>query len=420
MNSRLRSPRERQSRRRHGRPQPVQRRHRVVVQDGSKRPVEFVIRVRIDHYLPQTRMQRGVSPQRRVYREAARLRRSPPQTRSARRAAARAGCRPLLFSSRASATSASRTNSLNRRSRPARSKLARWSSVPGGGSGGGRSPTWRALVRVPGFDPSDSFGSCVQLGDATVLPTARTVGLDDVDQTSRRVQVCVGECPRPHRPGRILGRETGVGCRQPGGRRRSAPSPTSAEGMVRSCTSLGYRSCADATACSRISFQLSVRHDTTIRECCDVLREVHEPGGHLIEKQLLLGAGERPAERDQSVELIYRHEGGIPGGVHEQVERADDLPARNPACADGMLTCLLQASMSSPWSSASPMSWWARSSLLVRMSASPTSRAVRSRGWRPRCACRRRRTTFRCARLNVPASRSSRSGRCSPIALPSP
>ena len=64
-------PRELEPGRRHGGPQPVQRRHRVVVQDGSKRPVHFIIRVRID-YPPQPGMQRRVPPGRRVYREGTR------------------------------------------------------------------------------------------------------------------------------------------------------------------------------------------------------------------------------------------------------------------------------------------------------------------------------------------------------------
>ena len=60
------------------------------------------------------------------------------------------------------------------------------------------------------------------------------------------------------------------------------------------------------------------------------------PGCHLIEQQLLLGAGKRPSERDQPIELIDRHEGRTPRGAYEPVECADDLPARNPARADRM------------------------------------------------------------------------------------
>ena len=67
-----------------------------------------------------------------------------------------------------------------------------------------------------------------------------------------------------------------------------------------------------------------------------VLRKIHEPGGHLVEQQVPLGAGKRPSERDQSVELIDRDKRRTPGGAHEPVECADDVPARNPPRADGM------------------------------------------------------------------------------------
>ena len=76
------------------------------------------------------------------------------------------------------------------------------------------------------------------------------------------------------------------------------------------------------------------RHDD--QRVLYVLGEIHEPGCHLIEQRLLLGAGKRPPERDQSVELIDRHEGRTPRDAYEPVECAHDLPARDPACADGM------------------------------------------------------------------------------------
>ena len=64
-------PRELEPGRRHGGPQPVQRGNRVVVQDGSKRPMHFIIGVRID-YAPQPGMQRRVPPERRIHREVTR------------------------------------------------------------------------------------------------------------------------------------------------------------------------------------------------------------------------------------------------------------------------------------------------------------------------------------------------------------
>ncbi|MYN63985.1 MAG: hypothetical protein F4X11_03015 [Acidobacteria bacterium] len=67
-----------------------------------------------------------------------------------------------------------------------------------------------------------------------------------------------------------------------------------------------------------------------------VLGEIHESARHLIEQQLLLGAGKRPPQRDEPVELIDRHQGRTPRGAYQAVERADDLPARNLARADGM------------------------------------------------------------------------------------
>jgi len=72
-----------------------------------------------------------------------------------------------------------------------------------------------------------------------------------------------------------------------------------------------------------------------------VLGEIHETCRHLIEQQLLLGAGKRPSECYQSVELIDRHEGSTPRGPYKPIERADDLPARNPARADGMRASLV-------------------------------------------------------------------------------
>ena len=67
-----------------------------------------------------------------------------------------------------------------------------------------------------------------------------------------------------------------------------------------------------------------------------VLGEIHESGCHLIQQQLLLGAGKRPSQRDQPVELIDRDDGCTRRGACESVERADDLPARNPVREDGM------------------------------------------------------------------------------------
>ena len=76
------------------------------------------------------------------------------------------------------------------------------------------------------------------------------------------------------------------------------------------------------------------RHDD--QRVLHVLREIHQSGCHLIEQQLLLGAGKRPSQRDQPVKLIDRDKGRTPRNVYEPVESADDLPARNPARADGM------------------------------------------------------------------------------------
>ena len=63
-------PGELEPRRRHRGPQPVQRGHRVGVQDGPKRRVDFIVRIRID-YPPQPCMQGGISPERRIHREVA-------------------------------------------------------------------------------------------------------------------------------------------------------------------------------------------------------------------------------------------------------------------------------------------------------------------------------------------------------------
>ena len=76
------------------------------------------------------------------------------------------------------------------------------------------------------------------------------------------------------------------------------------------------------------------RHDD--QRAPHVLGQIHEPGRHLIKQRLLLGVVERPSQRDQSIDLVYRDEGRTPCGTYEPIEGADDLSAGDPARADGM------------------------------------------------------------------------------------
>ena len=55
-----------------------------------------------------------------------------------------------------------------------------------------------------------------------------------------------------------------------------------------------------------------------------VLGKIHEPGCHLVEQQLLFRAVKRPRQCDQSVDLVYCHEGRIPRGADQAIERPPD------------------------------------------------------------------------------------------------
>ena len=175
----------------------------------------------------------------------------------------------------------------------------------------------------------------LQLGDLTPLYTARAVVLNQVDQAARRELVRVGKRGRPHRPSRVRGREPGAGVGHSEVRGdQPRPNPcrgdwTKVDSRRISIVRGRHRPLAD----QRPTID-QARHDD--QRVLRVLGEIHEPGSHLVEQQLLLSTGKRPSERDQSVELVDRDEGRTPGGPHEPVECADDLPARNPPSADGM------------------------------------------------------------------------------------
>ena len=155
-------PRELEPGRRHGGPQPVQCRYRVVVQHGSKRPVHFIIRVHID-YPPQPSMQRGVSPERRIHREVTRLGVFVhPGSQAGAQQRGQTTIHLLL------GEGVGDVRFPNQLAEPpveiGVGPRSRWRSAQ----------TPRALVR-----------QLLQLGDATVLPTAYTMVLNDIDQASR-------------------------------------------------------------------------------------------------------------------------------------------------------------------------------------------------------------------------------------------
>ena len=315
-------PRELEPGRRHGSPQPVQCRHRVVVQHGSKRPVHFIVGVRID-YAPQPGMQRGVPPGQRIHREGARrgvlLR---PRRQAGAQQRGQTSVHLLLVEN---------TGDVH---------LPNQLVEPPVEFGSGRRRGWlrgltppapvRRRLRTRGLGRE-----LLQLGNTTALPTVRAVVLHQVDQTARREQGRVGEGGRRHRPGRIRGREPGAGEGRPEVRGHQRLPDLRRRDLAklddrRISSVRGWQS---PVTDQRPSVVQARQDDEGVLH---VLREIHESDRHCMGQRLLLGAVERPSQRDQPVELIDRHQSRTPRGARESVERADDLPARNPACADGM------------------------------------------------------------------------------------